>query len=202
MSAGSTSGAGEVRGALPHSAETPLEAALHAVSLGWPVTPGTWRVSSGWAGAANASQLMPVQTEWYRHPLRTSAEVAAHWGERLYSPLLVCGNGVDAVVLPAEVAERMWAPGAAHPALGGPMIAVPGGDLILLVATGGSVGREFYAAGCRWLTYRCWLPLPPTWTDRGPVRWHRPPEPTFALPGLAAVQRLVRGAAESRGHIS
>lgn len=77
MSAGSPSGAGEVRGALPLPAETPLEAALHAVSAGWPVTPGTWRGSSGWAGAANASQLVPVDADFYRHPLRTSAAVAA-----------------------------------------------------------------------------------------------------------------------------
>jgi hypothetical protein len=143
------------------------------------------------------SQLSPVDADWYRHPLRTSAEVVARWGDRPYSPLLVCGQGVDAVVLPADVAEQMWALGAAHTTLGGPVIAVPGGDQIMLVATGGSADRLFYAAGCRWLTYRCWLPLPPTWTDRGPVRWRRPPEPTFALPGLGAVQRLVHRAAEN-----
>lgn len=199
MSVGSPGGAGEPRSALPMSPETPLAAALHAVSAGWPVTPGTWRVSSGWAGAANARQLMPVDAEWHQHPLRTSTDVEARWGTRPYSPLLVCGQGVDAVVLPTEVSERMWIRGPAHPALAGPMILVPGGDLILLVRTEGSVGNAFYAAGCRWLTYRCWLPLPPTRTDRGQVRWRRPSVPTFALPGLAAVQHLILGAAECMG---
>lgn len=199
MNRGSVRGAGEVRGMLPLSAETPLEAALHAVSSGWPVTPGTWRGSSGWAGAANVNQLSPVDTDWYRYPLRTSAEVETRWGDRPYSPLLVCGQGVDAVVLPDEVAEQTRALGAPHSPLDGPVIAVPGGDRIMLVATGGSADRAFYAAGCRWLTYRCWLPLPPTWTDRGRVRWRRLPEPTFTLPALGAVQRLILGAVENLG---
>jgi hypothetical protein len=189
---------GEMRGTLPLPEMSPYEAAIWAVSLGWTVAPGTWRAPNGWAGAANARGLAPVDDEWYRYPLRTSAEVTAQWRDRPYSPLLVCGHGADAVVAPVEVARRL-ATGSPLAALGGPVITLPNGDIVLLVAAGGSAHRELYTMGCRWVSYRGWVPLPPTRTDHGPVRWRRPPESTFTLPGLAAVERfLIRGVAGTR----
>ncbi|MGH3800250.1 MAG: bifunctional DNA primase/polymerase [Pseudonocardiaceae bacterium] len=167
-------------------------AAFNAVCRGWPVVPGT--ASAHWCGFV---QVSPVAQNWREVAITEPDQVWSKWNERPYEVLMVCGQGVDVLEVPAEIAELL-------PVLAGRQMAVPVATVLpparwlLFVATGtGQLLPELQERHVRLRGDNQWVALPPTiLVNYAPVRWAVPPveaveQCPIALPGAEDVQRAL-----------
>lgn len=175
-------------------------AALRYVEHGWPVTPGAClagnRFACGRAGCPTTG-CHPALQEWERAASTDVSRVAAWWRHRPHTVLLATGVAFDVLEVPASLglravtAARRYAD-VVGPALRGP-VGVTEGRFMFLVGTGATLRPELL---------RCpdvvrhgrgsWIPVAPSRTPDGPVRWAVSPEETrWLLPEPLAVQAMI-----------
>jgi hypothetical protein len=177
------------------------DAAVAAVSRGWPVVPGTYPVGAGerWYGRVGATGLGPLEDAWEISPLIEWNQAHAVWAHYPYGVLLVCGQGVDVLELPTRLAEAALA---TLDVLGltGPIAVLPPARWLVFAASGsGPLPR---LAAWPSVVYRgpgCWAPLPPTDLGHAPARWHVAPEPGVSLPPSQELQHAVIDTLEGGG---
>jgi hypothetical protein len=176
------------------------DGAIAAAAHGWPVTPGTFlhpvRELTVWYGRPRASRLCPATDGWRQNRITDPDRAGQLWKHRPYSVLLVCGFGVDALVVPPEVAE-IALPAVGGAGLAGPIAAVPDPwRWLLFVESGAPLHPALRAVGVELRARDQWAPLPPTHLGSTRARWHHLPE-GWQPPGSAPAQDAISRALEA-----
>lgn len=134
-------------------------AALVLVDHEWPVVRGTYFDGDEWRGRPGSAGLRPVDDDWTASWTTDPGQVDRWWATEPYSPLLVCGEAVDCLQVPAGYGARMLAALAAAN-LYPPAMRTPTGQLTLFVRTD---HRSYTALVSATLcTLGSWVGLPPT----------------------------------------
>lgn len=169
------------------------DAAVDAVSRGWPVVPATFRSGDGrWYGRAGATELAPVADDWESARVTDVDQALDIWTRKPFGVLVVCGYGVDVLELPPEVAELL--PALADRALIAPTAAVmPPPRWLLYVATvpGQILLPSLAMAGVVLRRRGDWVALPPTNLGHARARWRVEPADGQVLPDAAEVQHVL-----------
>lgn len=176
------------------------DAATATAARGWPVTPGTYVHRGRWYGRTGASGLCPVPDDWPHAGITDPAQARTIWTGRPYGLLLVCGQGVDVLELPAAAATTL--PDLSRDGLGAPIaVAFPPPRWLVFLTSGAPLHPELAAAEATLRGTGEWVALPPTQLGQARARWRVPPGDDHALPGSAQVQRRIADALRARaGH--
>jgi hypothetical protein len=176
-----------------------IELRAQAIGLawrGWPVMPGTYPTSDGWAGGEQPQQdgPTPVHADWQQRIGADAETVAGWWTGGAYSLLVATGTVLDAIEVGDELGRRAAAVLRSN-GLPVPIAATPAGRWLFLTKSGqplrselvGSDDVRLHAAGS-------WIPLPPSAFLHGIVHWRVRPEVCgWELPNSEVVQEaLVR----------
>ncbi|KAA2262278.1 DNA primase [Solihabitans fulvus] len=174
-----------------------IELRAEAVGLawrGWPVLPGTYPTSEGWAGRNGVEQdgPVPVHRDWQERIGTKPEQVAAWWTGRSYSLLVATGLVVDAIEVSADLGRRV---AGALRAIGipVPIAATPDGRWMFLIASGRRLRPELAEReDIRHYGIGDWIPLPPTPATHGVVHWRVKPQICdFDLPDASIVQDAI-----------
>ncbi|MFN2495724.1 MAG: bifunctional DNA primase/polymerase, partial [Pseudonocardiaceae bacterium] len=74
---------------------------------GWPIVPGTHPHRGRWYGRPGAAELGPIADDWPDAAITDPELALTVWTGRPYGVLLVCGQGVDVLELPAPTASTL-----------------------------------------------------------------------------------------------
>lgn len=166
------------------------DAATEYAARGWPVVPGTYRLTEEgpWLGAPGAEGLVPVAGGPFPPP--ADAEGADEvWSRRPYSVLLACGPDLGAIRVGAG-AGRVVAGLLSAAGLPAPIASTGPHSFVLVTAPGRVRGR----AGV--LAARRWVPLPPGVPCGQITRWSaHPADCDWVLPEAARVLDALHGRA-------
>ena len=175
-------------------------AALRYVEHGWPVTPGAClagdRFTCGRPGCPTTG-CHPALEEWERAASTDVSRVVAWWRRRPHTVLLATGVAFDVLEVPASLGRRAVAAARLYadvvgPALRGPVAVTATGRYMFLVRCGGGLHPELRRCPDVVLHGRgSWIPVAPSRTPQGPVRWAVSPEETrWLLPDPLTVQAM------------
>lgn len=125
---------------------------------GWPIVRGTYFEAGAWRGVSGCKCLQPIDKDWESTWTFDVDQVATWWSSVPYSVLVVCGQGVDCLEVPARYTTRML-PALAKAMLFAPAMLTPTGKLALFVQT------DHRAAGLVSANLRglgAWVGIPPS----------------------------------------
>ncbi|GGN80107.1 DNA primase [Actinoplanes lobatus] len=175
----------------PSILDRPLlrRAALRYAAHGWPVMPGSYltgnRFDCGRPGCP-ITGCHPAIDSWVTSATDDPARITDWWRRHPYTVLLTTGTAFDVLEVPASLGR--------HGPDAGPVAVTPAGSWMFLVQPGTALRPELerrldvvrHGTGS-------WIPVPPSRTADGPVRWEVPPgRSQWRLPDSARVQeRLV-----------
>ncbi|MBL7256332.1 bifunctional DNA primase/polymerase [Paractinoplanes lichenicola] len=176
-------------------------AALRFAAHGWAVTPGARLTGHRFACGRPGCPIMtghPALESWEDTASADPAQVRAWWRHEPHSVLLVTGRRFDAIEVPATLGLRVLGTVRLNRRADacGPVAVTGAGRWTFLVEPGVPLRSE--------LDHRLdvvrhglgsWIPVAPSRTPEGPVRWAvSPDQAQWRLPGSAAVQALMTDA--------
>ena len=187
-------------------------AALRYAGHGWPVTPDArlsgHRYSCDRPGCPITS-CHPATDSWADDASADPARVAHWWRRRPHTVLLATGWAFDVLEVPAALGVRVLGTTRLHagllghqqPDVRGPVAVTPAGRWMFLVRPGTALRAELdgrldvvrHGRGS-------WIPVAPSRTPDGPVRWAVTPEEVhWRLPDPVAVQAMLVDALGAAG---
>jgi bifunctional DNA primase/polymerase-like protein len=184
-------------GARPWVRAALRRAAIRYAAHGWPVIPGAYLVHDRFLCGPLCPTVgcHPAVPDWPRQATVDRATVTGWWSAGAYSVLLATGTAFEVIDTPA----RFGASAAAVLGGTGPVAVTPTGRWLYLVAPGTPLRAELAARFDVVLHGPdSWIPVPPTVSPTGPIRWHIAPHRIgWRLADAGQVQRVLL--AELRG---
>lgn len=173
-------------------------AAQQYAGRGWPVVPGAAFVADRYICGPLCPTVAchPAIDSWEDAASTDSSDVSAWWANIPFSVLLATGRAFDVIEVPASIG----APTARH-ARFGPIAVMPTGRWMFLVRPGDGLRPELAARLDVVLHAQgSWIPVPPTRTPNGHIRWEIAPATTsWRLPDSYTVQRVLVSHLRPRG---
>lgn len=179
-------------------------AALRYAAHGWAVTPGACLTGHRFACERPGCPIMachPATASWADDASADPARVAYWWRRRPHTVLLATGGRFDVLEVPAAVGVRVLGTARLHagvlgdqqPDVRGPVAVTPAGRWMFLVRPGAALRPEL-AGSLDVIRHGrgSWIPVAPTRTPDGPVRWAVAPQQVhWRLPDPVAVQAML-----------
>lgn len=187
-------------------------AALRYAAHGWPVIPGARLTGHRYSCDRPGCPIMgchPATSTWEDDASADPARVAHWWRRRPHTVLLATGRSFDVLEVPAALGVRVLGTARLHagllgrhrPDVHGPVAVTPDGRWMFLVRPGAALRSELEG---RLDVVRhgrgSWIPVAPSRTPDGPVRWAVSPEQVqWRLPDPVAVQTMLVDALGAAG---